>query len=126
MPRYLLAQHRDGEAARIVTEVEQVAQEDDVDPQARTRAVRALLLSRRGEHAEAERLAREAVALYAATDYLDNHADMLVTLARVLRTSGQDEAARRALNEALALYERKGHLVGAKRARDLLSELVAS
>jgi tetratricopeptide (TPR) repeat protein len=122
----LLAQHRHGEAARIVAEVEQVAQEDDMDPQARTRAVRALLLSGRGEHADAERLAREAVALYAATDYLEDHADMLVTLARVLRTSGQDEEARGALNEALALYERKGHLVGAKPARDLLSELVAS
>jgi tetratricopeptide (TPR) repeat protein len=103
-----------------------MAQEDDLDPQARTRAVRALLLERQGRHADALRLAREAVALYGASDYLDAHADMLLTLATILRAAERADEAREALDEALALYERKGNLVMADRVRGLLSELVAS
>jgi class 3 adenylate cyclase/tetratricopeptide (TPR) repeat protein len=122
----LMAQGRDTEAELIVDEVDEMAQEDDLDPQARTRAVRALLLERRGRHVDATRLAREAVALYGASDYLNAHADMLLTLTTVLRAADHADEARQALEEALALYERKGNLVMVGRVRGLLAELASS
>ena len=122
----LVAQGRDAEAELIVAEVGELAQEDDLDPQARTRAVRALLLERQGRHDDALRLAREAVALFKASDYFDAHADMLVTLATILRAADHRGEAQQALKEALDLYERKGNLVMAGRVHGLLSALVAS
>ena len=77
------------------------------------------LLARRGEHEEAERLAREAVALGADTDMLNAHGDALLDLAEVLALAGRD--ARAELEEALALYERKGNLVMAERTRSRLA-----
>jgi hypothetical protein len=46
--------------------------------------VRAKVLARRGEHAEADRLAREAVALSDETDQLDTQGDAYADLAEVL------------------------------------------
>jgi hypothetical protein len=61
---------------------------------------------------EAERLAREAVALAAPTDFLDLQATALLAVARVLRATGSPDAASAAA-EAQAVYERKGNVVGA-------------
>jgi class 3 adenylate cyclase/tetratricopeptide (TPR) repeat protein len=126
LARVLVAQGRDAEAEQILDEVERMAQEDDVDAQARTRTARALLLARKGRHDDACRLAQEAVALFGATDYIDSHAEMLVALATVLRAAERGEEARAAFEEALALYNRKGNLVMANRVRNELEELVAS
>src|SRR5262249_7823004 len=71
----LLSLGRNEEAAEILDEVETFAASDDFDPQARLRWVRAALLSSRGELAEAERLAREAVAIVDATDYAEQRGD---------------------------------------------------
>ncbi len=122
----LVARGRAQEAEEILGEVETMAQKDDLDPQARTRAVRGLLLARAGRHEEAERVAREAVSLYAESDYLDAHADMHMVLATVLREAGRVDESREELEVALALYERKGNLVMTERARTLLGELTAS
>jgi hypothetical protein len=78
---------------------------------------RAKLLAGRGETDVAARLAREAVALIAATDNINAHADALVELAEVLRASGEEAEATAALERALILYEEKGNLLGAERAR---------
>jgi hypothetical protein len=72
---------------------------------------------------EAERLAREAVALAAETDMLNAHADALLDIADVLALADQD--ARKELDRALALYERKGNLVMAERTRSKLADLTA-
>ena len=88
------------------------------------RQVRGKVLARRGEHDEAERLAREAVALAAETDMLNAHAGALIDLAEVHALAGQD--ARAALERALALYEHKGNLVLAERTRSRLAELTAA
>ena len=79
--------------------------------------------ARRGEHAEAERLAREAVAICDETDMLDAQGDAYADLAEVLLLAGRAEEAAEALEQALARYERKGNVVMAARTRDRLEAL---
>ena len=73
---------------------------------------RAKVLARRGEHDEAERLARAAVAWAEPTDGIASKADTYRDLAVVLAASGKRDDALSALAEAQALYEAKGHTVG--------------
>jgi tetratricopeptide (TPR) repeat protein len=87
------------------------------------RQVRGKVLARRGEHAEAQRLAREAVAIADDTDQLDRQGDAYADLAEVLRLGGKPDEAAAALEQALGRYERKGNLVSAERARTRLAEL---
>ena len=87
------------------------------------RQVRAKVLARRGEHAEAERLAREAVAIGEETDMLDAQGDAYADLAEVLSLAGRPKEAAEALEQALARYERKGNVVMAERMRERLSAL---
>jgi tetratricopeptide (TPR) repeat protein len=90
------------------------------------RQVRGKVLARRGEHAEAERLAREAVTIADDTDQLDRQGDAYADLAEVLRLGGKNEEASAALEESLARFERKGNLVMAERVRAQLAELHAA
>ena len=78
------------------------------------RQVRAKVLARRGEHAEAERLAREAVAIGEKTDMLNAQGDAYADLAEVLLLGGQADEAAAALEQALDRYERKENLVMAR------------
>src|SRR5204862_5778573 len=89
-------------------------------PQAYWRKTRAKILARRGCHQEAERLAREAVEIFAHTDSVTDHADALMSLAEVLRTADRAEAAVPVVEDAAGLYDRKGNIVSARRARALL------
>jgi hypothetical protein len=84
------------------------------------RSARAKVRARAGDHAEAERLARDAVALAEATDSLTLHGDALMSLAEVLRASGGDGEAVASLERALELYAAKGNVAAARRARALL------
>ena len=96
---------------------------DDAATQMLWRQVRAKVLARRGEHAEAERLAREAVAIGEETDMLDAQGDTYADLAEVLLLAGKPDEAAAALEQALARYERKGKLVSTQRAQTRLAEL---
>jgi tetratricopeptide (TPR) repeat protein len=87
------------------------------------RQVRAKVLAQRGEHAEAEELAREAVALGEQTDFLDAQGDAYADLAQVLAMTGRSGDAAAALEQALARYERKENVVVAERVRARLAEL---
>ena len=87
------------------------------------RSVRAKVLARRGEHAEAQRLARESVKIGDDTNLLDWHGNAYADLAEVLRLGGKLDEAAAALEQALVRYERKGNLVSAARARARLAEL---
>ena len=102
LARALLVQGRLREADALTREVEAAASADDVSSQIAWRSVRARVLAARGEHADAEVLAREAVRLAARTDDLRGHADALLDLAAV---PGGDEGA---VREADALLARKG------------------
>ena len=96
---------------------------DDAFTQMLWRQVRAKVLARRGEHAEAERLAREAVAIGEETDLLDAQGDAHADLAEVLSLAGKPDEAAAALEQALERYERKGNLVSTQRAQTRLAEL---
>jgi class 3 adenylate cyclase len=83
---------------------------DDVVTQVSWRLPQALVLARRGDHAEAERLAREAVALAEQTDMLNLWGEALTDLSEVLAVAGRSDEAAIALEEALACYGRKRNL----------------
>jgi class 3 adenylate cyclase/tetratricopeptide (TPR) repeat protein len=89
----------------------------------RWKQVRAKVLARRGEHAEAERLAREAVAICEETDFLDAQGVAYADLAEVLLLAGKPDEAAAALEQAHERYERKGNRVSAQRTMKRLAEL---
>jgi tetratricopeptide (TPR) repeat protein len=81
---------------------------EDVDAQVGWRRVRAKVLARLGDVEEAERLAREAVAMATPTDFLEVRVDAHQSLAEVLRHAGRLDAAAAADDEAGRLRELKG------------------
>jgi class 3 adenylate cyclase/tetratricopeptide (TPR) repeat protein len=87
------------------------------------RSVKGKVLARRGAHAEAQRLAHEAVTIGEDTDHLDRQGHCYADLAEVLRLGGRNEEASAALEQSLARFERKGNLVMAERVRAQLAEL---
>jgi tetratricopeptide (TPR) repeat protein len=95
---------------------------DDVLKEMVSRQVRSKVLARRGDHDEAERLAREAVSIGEGTDSLIRQGDAHADLAEVLVLVGKHDEAATALREALDRYERKGHVVLAQRMRERLAE----
>ena len=95
---------------------------EDVDAQVGWRRVRAKLLARAGDVDEAESLAREAVAIAAATDYLELRAAAVADLGDVLRLARRARESREATEEAVRLYDAKGNIVLAERLRSLLAE----
>jgi tetratricopeptide (TPR) repeat protein len=95
---------------------------DDAITQMLWRQVRAKVLARRGELAEAERLARAAIAIGEETDMINAQGEAYADLAEVLAIAGSSEAAG-ALQQALDRFERKGNLVSTRRAQARLAEL---
>jgi tetratricopeptide (TPR) repeat protein len=89
----------------------------------RWRSLRAELLSRRGDHAEAERLAREAATMCEETDMLDVQGDVHAGLGEVLLRAERATEAAEALKQALARFETKGNVVMAGRMRERLAAL---
>jgi hypothetical protein len=90
------------------------------------RQVQALVLAHRGEHTEANRVAREAVAGVEQTDCLTFQGDAWCDLAEVLAAAGREEEAAAALAEALDRYERKQNIPLARQVRERLAELKTS
>jgi tetratricopeptide (TPR) repeat protein len=94
--------------------------EQDFDTQAAWRQVQALVLSHRGQHQEAARLAREAVAFSERKDALNQEGDALCDLAEVLRSAGQPKEAAATLKQAIERYERKRNLAMVAQVRKRL------
>jgi class 3 adenylate cyclase/tetratricopeptide (TPR) repeat protein len=101
----------------------ELGEEHDVATQSLWRQVQARVDSHRGRHAEAEALAREAVALTERTDALNNQAVALCDLAEVLVGAGRTDEAVAVLREALERYERKKNVVAAARVHSRLATL---
>ena len=114
---FLQGRHEEGE--RLVSRAREVAPADDIASQVLWRATGARLLAARHEFDDAERLARESVALAGKTDALNLHADSVLDLAEVLRALGDERAADKALLEAARLYTLKGNEVSRARALSL-------
>jgi len=117
LARMAREQGQDGEALALSRTAEQATAEDDTESQALWRMVRAPILARSGELAQAEELARAALALVRQTESPMLQADALAELAEVLRLASRGDEARATLAEAVALYEAKGNRVAAARAR---------
>ncbi len=96
---------------------------DDAFTQMLWRQAKAKILARRHEHAEAERLAREAVVIGEETEMLDAQGDAHADLAEVLLLGGKADEAAAALEQALERYERKGNLASTERAQARLADL---
>jgi len=87
----------------------EIAAEDDLVSQASGRCARALVHAARGEHDDAIRSAREAVAIFGDTQSPVFHGNIWMTLAEVLRAAGQNDEAAGAARTALGFFERKGN-----------------
>jgi tetratricopeptide (TPR) repeat protein len=83
----------------------------------------ALVHADRGEQAQAESLASEAVASAGKTDSPKYQANAYCDLAEVLEAAGRREAAIAAWQEALKRYERKGIIPLARAVRERLAAL---
>ena len=121
LARALLDQGRIDEADRYARMTAETVQLDDIATQMEWRSVRARVLASRGDRAQAEAVAREAVALGRPTDYLEFYAHALLALAEAL-ADRPDEAVT-CLEEAIRLYERKESAVGVERTRARLRQL---
>jgi tetratricopeptide (TPR) repeat protein len=98
-------------AERFVELARESASDDDVLTQMLWRTALAKVRAAEEALGEAERLAREAVAIAARTDYIPFHADALVDLAAILRRRGAAADADARTEEAIRLYEAKGNVV---------------
>jgi tetratricopeptide (TPR) repeat protein len=119
----IYAQGRYDEALEISEFAERITIEGDVDANVRWRMLRAKGLARKGEHVDAERFARAALAVVGATDYVNLRAEASMSLAEVLRLQDRDGEARAAVEQALDLLHRKGNVVEEANARAFLEEL---
>jgi class 3 adenylate cyclase len=108
------------EAARLGR---QVVVQQDIGAQAAWRQVQARVHSSRGEHADAEALAREAVELLEGMDGLLIKGDARSDLAAVLEAAGHSHEAIEAWENALDLYEQKGVIPLVRRTRERIAAL---
>ncbi len=110
LPRPVYEQGRYDEALRPASSaIDEVPAPADVEWQIKRRGVRARLLAREGRVEEAERLAREGVAVGARTDELWFRADAVIDLADVLRVAGRRGGGRRHRGGGAAPLRAQGH-----------------
>jgi class 3 adenylate cyclase/tetratricopeptide (TPR) repeat protein len=119
----LRQQGLDAEAERIATDAAAMTSVEDFITHARSLSTRAIVLARRTDIEEAQRLAREAVSLTAASDSFAERGHALAVLAEVLELADQREEAAEALRQAESSFERKGALAPAQQTRERLARL---
>lgn len=121
--RSLYVLGRPDEAEALAERGRTLGDEQDATTQALWRQVQALVHARRGRHADAEGLAREAVAIIDRSDGLNYQGDALCDLAEVLAAGGRNDEAVAALTEACGRYEGKRNLAIVRQVRERLAEL---
>jgi predicted ATPase/class 3 adenylate cyclase len=119
----ILEQGRDEEAEALAEVSARLGATGDLMTQIRWRRVRARVLARRAESEAAEALAREALAIAEATDFVNERADALIDLSHVLEESRRCEEAVAAASAAVHLYELKGNVVAAAATRLYLGKI---
>jgi len=95
--------------------------EEDDESSLPWRQVHALVHSHRGEHAEAEEAAREAVDAVERSDGLNDQAAAWWDLAEVLQAAGRGDEAAAAFGNALERYERKKNIPMARQVRERIT-----
>lgn len=120
LARSVLAQGRIEEADRYAAESERIAGHN-LKTAIGWRAVRAEIMSARGQHEVAVAKAREAVAVAADTDLVLDHADACLALSRVLTAAGDASAAARARRDAESLYAAKDAVFMVSHAAQVVS-----
>jgi class 3 adenylate cyclase/tetratricopeptide (TPR) repeat protein len=123
LARAVLAQGRDEEALTWIETAERSSAEDDIDAQAESRCVRALLLARKGSVHEAEALVRKGVELAGQLEIPALRGASLSDLGAVLLHAKRPDQARQALTEAIAVYATKGDTSSVARAEKLLATI---
>jgi tetratricopeptide (TPR) repeat protein len=121
--RVLCALGRYSEAELLARRGRELGDPEDIMTQQFWRQAQALVHSARGQHAEAERLAREAVDVSQRGDSTLRRGDALYDLAEVLEAADRPDEAAAALREALVDYERKPIIPLARRTRERLGAL---
>ncbi len=116
LAQVLLDQGRDAEAHMLARSIVRDAPSFALEPQIAWRRAVAKVTALRGDRPGAVALAREAVRLASATDFLTIHGDALVDLAHVLLPDRPEDAIA-AADAAFDRFERKGNLTGARQAR---------
>jgi ATP/maltotriose-dependent transcriptional regulator MalT len=117
LARAAYAQGDVDEARRLCRQTAAGAADDDIVTGVIWRGVEARILARDGRADDAERLAREALALIEPTDLLSHHGDAMLDVAAVLRACGRHDEEQEHVRDAVALYEAKGNVAAAAKAR---------
>jgi tetratricopeptide (TPR) repeat protein len=121
--RVLCALARYDEAEQLARKGRELGLPDDLVTQFEWRRVQALVHSARGEHAEAEQLARESVRFAFETDSPVWQGQALCDLGEVLQAADQLNEAAATLEQALECYERKEIIPLSRRVRERLAAL---
>jgi class 3 adenylate cyclase/tetratricopeptide (TPR) repeat protein len=121
--RVLCALGRYEEAEKLARKGRELGLPEDLVTQFEWRRVQALVHSARGEHAEAEQLARESVRFAFETDSPVWQGQALCDLGEVLEAAGQRDEAATTLEQALECYERKEIIPLSRRVRERLAAL---
>ncbi len=111
----IVRQGRIEEALELTRRAERMAAHDDLDAQVKWRLARVESLLASGDLAEAERLAREAIAAAEPSDTTLLLADALASLGAVMRAARAPTEAVSPITRAIQLYEAKGDVVSAER-----------
>jgi len=119
----LCALGRHDEAEPLAAKGRELGDPEDVATQQTWREVQALVHAARGQHAEAERLAREAVEYALRSDSPMWRGEALSNLSEVLEVAGRRDEAADALSQALVEYESKPIVPLADRVRERIAAL---
>jgi class 3 adenylate cyclase/predicted ATPase len=123
--RDLCALGRFEEAEALAEQGRKLGQDDDPVTQSLWRQTAALVRAHRAQFAEAQRLAREAIAFAQKTDSPWFQGDTLCDLAEVLELADRHGEAATTYRQALEQYEHKGIIPLARRTRERLATLQA-
>jgi tetratricopeptide (TPR) repeat protein len=123
LARVLLLRGRTEAAEEMTRTCERIASRHQLDAQIKWRAIRAVILARRGAFEQANDLAKQAVDLADESDQVDSRAEAHVDLAEVLRLGGRHGEAARELELAVWLYKEKGNQVAERNVQRLLARI---
>ncbi len=119
----LYLQGRYGEAEDFTRISEEMGAGDDVETQAKWRAVRALVFARKGKVAEARELGQEAAARAETTDFLYLLGDVYFYVGEAALLSNAVSTAVIAYKKSLSFHEQKGNVPSANKVRSLLEKI---